>query len=84
MKWSWKGPLALVGVAVLAYFVFVFVAAIVGIVAGYLAWWEGLLMMLSVVIVIALFVGSGFVAAKIIQRRKARQPVEQRGGCDEG
>jgi len=74
----------LVGVAVLAYFVFVFVAAIVGIVAGYLAWWEGLLMMLSVVIVIALFVGSGFVAAKIIQRRKARQPVEQRGGCDEG
>ena len=84
MRWSWKGPLAVFGLIVLGYFAFMFVASIAMLVAGYLAWWEGLLMMLSVVIVIALFVGSGFVAAKIIQRRKARQPVEQRGGCDEG
>ena len=74
MKWSWKGPLALVGVAVLAYFVFVFVAAIVGIVAGPLVWWEGLLIMLAIGVLLALFVASGFVAAKIIERRKAKQP----------
>jgi len=72
MRWSWKGPLALVGLIVLAYFVFVFVAGIVGIAAGRLVWWEGLLLMLSVGILLALFVASGFVAAKVIQRRKCK------------
>jgi hypothetical protein len=75
MRWSWKGPLALAGLIVLSYFFFGFVAAIVMMVRGRIGPLEALLMVSAIVLPIALFVGSGFVAAKVegyIQRRKSK------------
>ena len=78
MRWSWKGPLVLVGVAVLTYFVFIFVAGIVMIAQGFIGPMETILLILAIVFLLALFVGSGFVAAKVeefIQRRKSKPQV---------
>jgi uncharacterized paraquat-inducible protein A len=75
MKWSWKGPLALVGLIVLGYFAFMFVATIAIMVQGHIGPLEAILIISTIVFPLALFVASGFVAAKVeerIRRRKAK------------
>ena len=72
MRWSWKGPVALVGL------VLVFLAAI-GIYGGIdlatsgVGWLPVVGAIVAGFLPLALFIASGFVAAKIIQRRKAKQ-----------
>lgn len=82
--WSWKGPLALVGLIALGYFACMFLVATAG-PAPVLTWrvmvvrgYVGSLapsMILAVVFPLALFVASGFVAfvaGKVIRRRRSK------------
>jgi len=74
MRWSWKGPLVLVGLIALVYFVFTFATAIAMLVVGQ-GQWAAALIMASGCFPLALFIGSGFAAAKVeefIQRRKSK------------